>query len=121
MYVAVTRARDSLVLSFVDEFATRTGVMAAEPSRFLKDAGLVDQDGNPIGSDGMTAAARESAEEIEAAVDAQIETGTRVPVLAEPEKGSGEYAVVPDPAHVARAFGEGACLECGASFESCRC
>ena len=48
MYVAVTRARDSLVLSYVDEFATRAGVMAAAPSRFLKDAGLVDADGNPV-------------------------------------------------------------------------
>ncbi len=35
MYVAATRARDSLVLSYVVELATRAGIKAAVPSRFL--------------------------------------------------------------------------------------
>jgi DNA helicase-2/ATP-dependent DNA helicase PcrA len=41
MYVAITRARDSLVLSYVSKFAQREGVRPAQPSRFLRDAGLV--------------------------------------------------------------------------------
>jgi superfamily I DNA/RNA helicase/intein/homing endonuclease len=41
MYVAITRARDSLVLSYVSKFARREGVRPAQPSRFLRDAGLV--------------------------------------------------------------------------------
>lgn len=41
MYVAATRARDELVLSRVRRFATRRGVQEAEPSRYLRDAGLV--------------------------------------------------------------------------------
>jgi DNA helicase-2/ATP-dependent DNA helicase PcrA len=45
MYVAATRARDELVLSYVSEFATRSGVKDGIPSRFLIDAGLVIADG----------------------------------------------------------------------------
>lgn len=41
MYVATTRARDALVLSYVRRFAMREGVREAEPSRFLRDAGLL--------------------------------------------------------------------------------
>ena len=37
-YVATTRARDSLVLSYVRTMVTRTGVKDAAPSRFLADA-----------------------------------------------------------------------------------
>lgn len=40
-YVAATRARDTLVLSYILEIATRAGVKDATPSRFLKDAGLL--------------------------------------------------------------------------------
>lgn len=39
-YVAMTRARDELVLSHVREQATRAGVKDAFPSRFIADAGL---------------------------------------------------------------------------------
>ena len=41
MYVAATRARDNLVLSYVRQFARPEGVKEALPSRFLRDAGLV--------------------------------------------------------------------------------
>jgi DNA helicase-2/ATP-dependent DNA helicase PcrA len=41
MYVAVTRARDELVLSYVRKFAYREGVRDAFPSCFLRDAGLL--------------------------------------------------------------------------------
>lgn len=41
MYVAVTRARDGLVLSYVKKFAYRAGVKDAFPSPFLADAGLI--------------------------------------------------------------------------------
>lgn len=39
-YVAATRARDNLVLSFVSRIATRAGIRVAEPSRFVVDTGL---------------------------------------------------------------------------------
>ncbi len=39
-YVAVTRARDELVLSHVTEMATRAGIKRAEPSRYLADMGF---------------------------------------------------------------------------------
>jgi DNA helicase-2/ATP-dependent DNA helicase PcrA len=39
-YVATTRARDRLVLSYVRRIATRAGVRDVEPSRFLVDTGL---------------------------------------------------------------------------------
>jgi DNA helicase-2/ATP-dependent DNA helicase PcrA len=42
MYVAVTRARDSLTLSYVKEFSRPHGVVDADPSPFLIEAGLVD-------------------------------------------------------------------------------
>jgi DNA helicase-2/ATP-dependent DNA helicase PcrA len=41
MYVACTRARDRLVLSYLKGVASRSGVVRAMPSRFLVDAGLV--------------------------------------------------------------------------------
>jgi|SRR5271166_188991 len=40
MYVAVTRARDELVLSWVLKMATKAGMRTMEPSRFLSDANL---------------------------------------------------------------------------------
>lgn len=40
MYVAVTRARDCLTLSYVGSFATAAGMKRAFPSSFLSDAGL---------------------------------------------------------------------------------
>jgi DNA helicase-2/ATP-dependent DNA helicase PcrA len=40
-YVAFTRARDVLSLSYVRSFATKGGVKEAKPSRFLADAGLL--------------------------------------------------------------------------------
>ncbi len=39
-YVAVTRARDVLTLSYVRRIATRAGIRDVEPSRFLLDTGL---------------------------------------------------------------------------------
>jgi DNA helicase-2/ATP-dependent DNA helicase PcrA len=42
MYVAVTRARDSLTLSYVKLFARPQGIVDAEPSPFLIEAGLLD-------------------------------------------------------------------------------
>lgn len=39
-YVATTRARDSLVLSYVRSLATRAGIKDAHPSRFLLDSGV---------------------------------------------------------------------------------
>lgn len=39
-YVAATRARDVLVLSYVRRIATRAGIKDVEPSRFLRDTGL---------------------------------------------------------------------------------
>lgn len=39
-YVAATRARNNLVLSYVRRIATRAGVKEAHPSRFLIDTGL---------------------------------------------------------------------------------
>jgi DNA helicase-2/ATP-dependent DNA helicase PcrA len=39
-YVATTRARDSLVLSYVRALATRAGIRDAQPSRFLLDSGV---------------------------------------------------------------------------------
>lgn len=39
-YVAVTRARDELVVSYVLELAARAGIKKAQPSRFLADMGL---------------------------------------------------------------------------------
>lgn len=39
-YVAATRARDVLTLSYVRRIATRAGIRDAEPSRFLLDTGL---------------------------------------------------------------------------------
>lgn len=39
-YVAATRARNNLVLSYVRRIATRAGVKEAHPSRFLVDTGL---------------------------------------------------------------------------------
>jgi len=39
-YVAATRAKDSLVFSYVRTMATRVGIRDAEPSRFLADAGI---------------------------------------------------------------------------------
>lgn len=41
MYVAVTRARDELTLSYVTIMSMRNGSTNVEPSRFLKDMGLV--------------------------------------------------------------------------------
>lgn len=40
-YVAVTRAKDALTLSYVQNYVTRVGIREAEPSRFLLDAKLV--------------------------------------------------------------------------------
>lgn len=40
-YVAVTRAMDSLTLSYVKNYTTRYGVREGVPSRFLKEAGLL--------------------------------------------------------------------------------
>lgn len=40
-YVAATRARDELTLSYVKQFATAEGVKVALPSQFLLDAGLI--------------------------------------------------------------------------------
>ena len=40
MYVAITRARDELVLSWVLKMALKGGVKQMEPSRFLSDANL---------------------------------------------------------------------------------
>lgn len=74
-------------------------------ARFLRDAGLVDADGNPV----VVGSAAE------VAIDAN-ETGTRVPV-----SDSGEFAVVPDRPHMVRALGEGACLDCGRAFVDCGC
>ncbi len=39
-YVAMTRARDVLTLSYVRRIATRAGIKDVEPSRFLLDTGL---------------------------------------------------------------------------------
>lgn len=39
-YVATTRARDSLVLSYVRSLATRAGIRDAQPSRYLLDSGV---------------------------------------------------------------------------------
>jgi DNA helicase-2/ATP-dependent DNA helicase PcrA len=39
-YVAVTRARDSLVMSYVRSIVTRTGIKDAAPSRFIADSGV---------------------------------------------------------------------------------
>lgn len=39
-YVAITRAKEELVLSFVTSFATRGGIQQGQASRFLSDAGL---------------------------------------------------------------------------------
>jgi DNA helicase-2/ATP-dependent DNA helicase PcrA len=39
-YVAATRARDVLTLSYVRRIATRAGIKEAVPSRFLRDTGL---------------------------------------------------------------------------------
>ena len=39
-YVAATRARDVLTLSYVRRIATRAGIKDVEPSRFLRDTGL---------------------------------------------------------------------------------
>ncbi len=44
MYVAATRARDHLTLSYVSSFATAAGIKEAHPSVFLSDAGLVHAD-----------------------------------------------------------------------------
>lgn len=44
MYVAMTRARDTLVLSYVRRFAKKEGVRDALPSRFLADAGLLKKE-----------------------------------------------------------------------------
>jgi DNA helicase-2/ATP-dependent DNA helicase PcrA len=40
-YVAATRARDNLVLSYVRSFATGEGIKDAHPSRFLVEVGLI--------------------------------------------------------------------------------
>lgn len=40
-YVAVTRARDELTLSYVASLVTRSGESEVKPSRFLKDVGLL--------------------------------------------------------------------------------
>jgi len=45
LYVAVTRARDVLVLSHLRKFARAEGVKEAAPSRFLVEAGLVSANG----------------------------------------------------------------------------
>jgi DNA helicase II / ATP-dependent DNA helicase PcrA len=44
-YVAVTRAKDELTLSYVGKLASRRGVLDVEPSRFLRDAHLIDEPG----------------------------------------------------------------------------
>lgn len=44
-YVAATRARDVLVLSYVQAIATKDGLRDVEPSGFLFDAKLVNEDG----------------------------------------------------------------------------
>lgn len=41
-YVAVTRARDLLVMSYVRRIATKAGIREAHPSRFLADAGVLE-------------------------------------------------------------------------------
>jgi superfamily I DNA/RNA helicase len=40
MYVAITRARDTLTLSYSKKYAARGGIVQGRPSRFLADAGL---------------------------------------------------------------------------------
>jgi len=42
MYVAATRAREELTLSYVKSFATAEGIKEAHPSRFLLDANLIN-------------------------------------------------------------------------------
>lgn len=42
MYVAMTRAKEDLVCSYVETLATRKGVAKAEPSCFLVQSGLID-------------------------------------------------------------------------------
>jgi DNA helicase-2/ATP-dependent DNA helicase PcrA len=54
VYVAVTRARDSLVLSFVRRFARPEGVREARPSVFLRDMGFVDDEGRVVGTVGVS-------------------------------------------------------------------
>ena len=48
-YVAATRARDTLILSYVRNKATKEGISEATPSHFLSDAGLLAFD--PQGED----------------------------------------------------------------------
>lgn len=54
MYVAVTRARDELVLSYAAEFSTRAGMKNGEPSVFLRQAAaagalkLPEEDAQPM-------------------------------------------------------------------------
>ena len=53
MYVAVTRARDSLTLSYVKSVARPQGIVDADPSPFLIEAGLLDVgDGTGMRCDG---------------------------------------------------------------------
>lgn len=53
MYVAVTRARDSLTLSYVKSVARPQGIVDAAPSPFLIEAGLLDVgDGTGMRCDG---------------------------------------------------------------------
>jgi superfamily I DNA/RNA helicase len=53
MYVAVTRARDSLTLSYVRHIARPQGILDADPSPFLLEAGLIDSgDGGGMRCDG---------------------------------------------------------------------
>lgn len=50
-YVAATRARDTLVLSYVRTMATRAGIKDVDPSRFLEDSGIPLDEPTPIAGD----------------------------------------------------------------------
>ena len=80
-YVAITRARDELVMSWVRSFANREGVSSAASSRFIAEAGLQAE---------LLTVARVTVESAEPAPD----SGDRIQVERLPDAAGFAYGTV---------------------------
>jgi superfamily I DNA/RNA helicase len=115
MYVAVTRARDRLVVSYVGEMATRSGVRSMAPSRFLeafpKSKANAAHEESPA----------QTVEDFEGVVTAEeaVEILDDVIARVDPVQVYGERD--PGPARLAWLGTDATCDRCGSPVGGCVC
>ena len=105
MYVAATRARDRLVLSYVREMATKQGVRPMEQSRFLRDAFPEDDE---VAAEDRNPGSGEPVDQFLAGVPA-AEIVYPVTVLAGDRSWMGRDAVCTDCGSPLTSHGENSC------------